>query len=245
MKIALSLLLIFICCMIVIYSGCTQTTSPTVTEPGVQFYTQIEHSSVTPGITGNSGANQILSHGIVADSLQIQRVRILVRDVKMHGDRDDDAYPGHDIRVGPFLLTVESDSVKFSSYAPLPTGRYDHLKLEVHQFSSQEVSQFINDSTYGDFVTGERYSMIVDGTVYENGNAHPFSYRTAITLNLNLQLDSALDISSTTSAKLVLMVDPDVLFRIGFIVADPRDPNNKALIDNNIRFCFHALRHFL
>ncbi len=229
--------------LLIAFSSCTNTTTAD-NQPGVELYTQMSSTTVRPSTTGKQDDQQISSFGLSADSLHIDRIRILVRDVKLHANNRQHDKSDCDLRVGPFLLDIQSGSAKLSAYNPVPTGSYDHVKFEVHQFSKSEVSTFINDTTYGEFVTGSRYSIIVDGKVFENGVEHEFHYKSALTLNLSMQFDSALVLSDKSSTKLVLLVDPDVLFRIGFIVADPRDPNNKSIIDNNIRACFRALRHF-
>ncbi len=236
---------VLLACTVPASMGCSSSTTPASDQGGVQMYAQMEKNTVTPSLITSPSDNRIASGGLVADSLHIDRIRILVHDVKLHAETDGILFPGHNVRVGPFLITVNSTGATLSASADLPDGKFDQLKLEVHRFSNSEVSAFINDDVYTDFVTGDRYSMIIDGHVYENGTEHVFRYTSAATLNVLMQFDSALTISPTTSAKLTLLIDPTVLFRSGFTVVDPRDPNNRVKIDNNIRFCFHALKRWL
>ena len=245
MKYSKVLLSIPVVCMALFYLGCSSSTSPTTDPNSVELYSQMESGSVTPMMIKKGDVNYPMSPGLLADSLHIDRIRILVRDVKLHGDKDDLGYPGHDVKVGPFLITIKAGSATLTAAAHIPDGAFDHMKMEIHRFSNSEVSAFINDTTYGDFVTGDRYSIIVDGHVFENGVDHPFRYNSEVTLNLTMKFDSLINISSKTSTKLMLLIDPSVLFRNAIFVSDPRDPNNRPLIENNIRLCFRALKRFL
>ena len=88
---------------------------------------------------------------------------------------------------------------------------------------------------YSDFVTGDRYTIIVDGTVYNNGVAQSFTYKSNVTLNYMLKLDSDYQFEKSSTNSLILFFSPRLVFRSGTSVLDPRDPTNNSDIEKELK----------
>lgn len=201
----------------------------------VQMQSGLTSSMVTPGAGKLAGGSE-------ADSLRITRVRILISRMKLHRDKEDTVSGDRDVKVGPFLLTIDASGAKVFTTAAVPAGTYDKVKFAFHRFSSSEIGTYLNDSAFGAFVTGERYSFLVDGQVYVNGAPVDFTYRSDATANLTLPLDVPAQLDAGGGATLLLQLDPRIAFKDGTLVLDPRDPRNQSKIDNNIVRAIKALK---
>ncbi|MFN8360234.1 MAG: hypothetical protein U0264_10000 [Candidatus Kapaibacterium sp.] len=224
------------------FLGCSESTTPADTAQ-VQIYTQLDGSSVTQSGIKNE-AERVLK-GVTADSLRISRVRILVSNLKLHLSKEDTSNLGHEVKAGPFLITIDSAGARLNATNSLPIGIYDRVKFEVHRFSSNEIATYLNDPVYSDFVTGDRYTIIVDGTVYNNGVAQSFTYKSNVTLNYMLKLDSDYQFEKSSTNSLILFFSPRLVFRSGTSVLDPRDPTNNSDIEKGIKTAFRVIKKLL
>ncbi|MBK9248923.1 MAG: hypothetical protein IPM69_12615 [Ignavibacteria bacterium] len=231
-----SAIIISVCCIAV---SCSESTSVSDTAQ-VQFYTQMDVNSVTTGSI-KPGNSSILK-GVTADSLKISRVRILVSNLKLHLSKEDSNTSGHNVKVGPFLITIDSSGTRLNETSTIPTGNYDRVKFEFHRFSSSEVSTYLNDAVFSDFVTGDRYTIIIDGTVYNGGVATPFTYKSDVTINLSLKFDNDIQFLQNATDGIVLLLRPRIIFKSGTSVLDPRDPGNESDIDNALKSAFHCIK---
>src|SRR6185312_10311509 len=93
--------------------------------------------------------------GIVADSIEITRVRYLLSAVKLHEEGNDTTHDG-EIKTGPFVLEFTPGFSRVFANITLPAGSYEEIKFEVHRFSSSIDQTYLNDPTFTDFVTNER-----------------------------------------------------------------------------------------
>lgn len=93
-----------------------------------------------------------------------------------------------------------------------------------------------------DFVTGDRYSVIIDGVAYKGGTTSPYSYRSNITANLQFKFQPAVDVASGRNVIIVLKIDPIAVFKKGGNILDPCDEANESEIDNAIKSAIKALK---
>ncbi|MFN6113256.1 MAG: hypothetical protein ACK47W_05900 [Bacteroidota bacterium] len=175
--------------------------------------------------------------GGIVDSVIVNRVRVLVRRLVLHPLGLRDSLDDRTIKSGPFILLADSTGVRVVASVNLPAGDYDKLKFEIHRFSSSEVPSYRNDTTFGDFVTDDRYSVIIDGYAVRQGTVRPFTYRSDGTSNVMLQSTKmVIPSSGMYTASLVFSVA--AAFRAGSNYLDPDDRTNESQIDNNIRSAF-------
>ncbi|HYM19909.1 MAG TPA: hypothetical protein VEW28_02780 [Candidatus Kapabacteria bacterium] len=206
-----------------------------------------------------------------ADSVLVTRARIVLKDLKLHrvgtadsadvddtahnrdhdmdrdkdkGDHESDADEGEgDIKVGPFVAEFDSSGEKVISEVTIPPGTYDRIKFEIHKLNENEDTALLNDPLFGDFVNGGHYTVIIDGYSFVGGKKYPFSYKSSLSANVEVAIDSGATFDSSKSYNLTLVFDPKIAFgRPGAKPFDPRDPDNHSAIDELIRRAIRALR---
>jgi hypothetical protein len=220
-------------------NSCSNTTTAPIDQATLSIETGFDgYPSVSSFNKGNAGIN-----GLTVDSIFIKKVRILIKEIKVTVDTEDrwfdDDYEGNDhkkFKTGPYLLTVEyGTNTVFTISTNLTPGLFDKIKLEFHRFSSSELSNYINDNTFKDFATGDRYSVIIEGTVYSGGIGENFTYNSNVTANLELKLEQLCKLEAKKHSRFRLLVTPSLLFKHDKYLLDPRDSKNENEIDDLIK----------
>jgi hypothetical protein len=237
--------IVFVLALGFIASSCRDNAvgTNTNTAPRVEMFAELNSPSVSI-IKPDDKSMTILSNGDVVDSLRITRVRILVSRMILHqhvadslSDDDD-----HDkvLKLGPFLITVDSAGQRLFATDTIPAGNYDKVKFEIHRFSSNEISLYLNDPLYTDFVSYDRHTVIIEGHGYKNGQVFDFDYRSNVTANLTIDFDGPFSMSAGTITTLMLQINPALTFKTSGQVLDPRDPRNHSAIEYAIRASIKA-----
>ncbi|MCX8050531.1 MAG: hypothetical protein N3B17_01365 [Chlorobi bacterium] len=221
-----------------LFHHCTDSTSsPT---PSVELYADMNTSTVRQAALLDKGT---AAQGITAvDSIKIERVRILVRRLKLHGSDSDSS--GKDLKTDPFIVTFTAQQQRVTS-ATIPTGTYRWMKLEFHRLSNDEADRLYNNPAFADFIPPERYSVIIEGKVYTRGSTVPdsFTYRSTVTANVALKLDPPAEVTANSVLGLVMRFDPAAVFTTNSgIVLHPLDPDSRSIIEGNIRAALKALK---
>lgn len=226
--------------LIATIAGCSD--SPTNNDQAtVTMQGEIESAAVTS--TAQKGS--VLAHGgNYADSLKITRVRILISELKLHRDKEDSIQGDRMVKTGPIMLQLDPSGAKAFASAPLPAGTYDKLKFEFHRFSSSEISLYLNDTVFADFVTNERSTVVIEGIVYVDGVATPFEFKSGVTANLEFKFDPSVTLNTGANTNLVVVVNAGKIFRESQStkIHDPRDPRNQSELDGAIHAAFHCLK---
>lgn len=229
-----------VCCILALV---VQSCSDDTTNPATQVEIFAEMSSKTAQVILPDKDNTIKqAFGDNADSIRISKVRILVKRLKLHRSAEDTVSGDKEVKAGPFLITIDSAGQRSISSSTIQDGSYDKVKFEIHRFSSSEISTYLNDPIFADFVTGDRYSTIIDCRVFKNGQSFPYSFRSEATSNLSLALDPPFTINNGTVGALLLQLQPSLTFKIGGELLDPRDPRNKKDIENGLKKAIRALK---
>lgn len=188
-------------------------------------------------ITSSVGGKGPAVAGDVVDSLMVTRVRVLVKRLILHPSASNDSTDDRSVKNGPFLLVADSNGSRVVAQAQLTPGSYDKLKFEMHRFSSSEIPSYQNDTIYRDFVTGSRYSVIIDGIVVRNGTRSAFQYESDITSNVEFSLPSFVVPQSGSTTLALVFAGAGAFLDKGQLL-DPRDPKNESEIDNKIKAAF-------
>lgn len=232
------LYLSFIISPLILLQHCSNSASTTV--PTVELFTELTTSTIRNAIQFVN-KNEVMGSSPV-DSLAIDRVRMVVRRLKLHTVEDDSA--GNDIKTDAFILTFIPQQSWVTS-ATIPIGTYRWMKLELHRLSNEEAEFYASNPEFADIIVPERYSVIIEGKVYPHGNVQPtaFTYRSTITAAVALKLDPPSDVASHSILQLVAQFDPSVVFRSsnGYIL-HPLDPDNRSTIENNIKSALKVLK---
>jgi hypothetical protein len=222
-------------------AGCSDSPTSNSDQATVSMRGELAQSSVGMTVRKDGGSATIASTGVTADSLRISRVRVLISELKLHPSKDDSASGDKTVKTGPMMITIDSAGTHVFASTAVPAGTYDKLKFEFHRFSSSEVGQYLNDTNFADFVTNERSTFVIEGTVYNNGEAWPFEYKSDVTANLELKFPENLNLTAGTTTVIAVVVDPIMIFKDGKVL-DPRDPANESKIDNAIKSAIKALK---
>ena len=184
-----------------------------------------------------------VAKGETVTSLIVRRVRVLVSRIVLHTGADTSAQDDKTVKSGPFIFEADSLGNRVITSVTVTPGSYDRVKFEVHRFSSSETAAFENDPVFQDFVTGDRYSVIIEGyVVRKNGVPERFTYKSNVTSNIELEYSPALIISDGAVTTSTLQFDAAAVFRDGTDILDPDDQRNESSIDNGIKRAFRANR---
>lgn len=221
-------------------SACSDSTDPGNTGT-VKMEARLSTTSVSAALLDEKVAHVL---GAEVDSIALSRVRILVTRLKMQEKGGDDSTGNgdRDIRVGPMVIDATADSISVFATEPIPAGTYDKIKFEFHRFNASQIAEYLNDAIFGPFVVDDRWTVIVDGTVYESGTMHPFTYRSDITANLSLKFPNQIQVQDGETVTVIVEIDPLEIFKQGNGVLDPRDGSNESKIDNAIKSAIKALK---
>lgn len=190
-----------------------------------------------------SGANFSVTLGDGSNSVILDRVAIVLRDIELELQNDDSCATHvagvddncEEIDVGPRLLELPLDgsvSQKFS-VSGVQAGVYDEIELEVHKPSTPEDSAFVRLNPQFDGV-----SIRVEGSF----NTVPFLYETDLSAEQEIGLANPLVIAdgAVTPTNLTLTVDVDTWFRdASRTLLDPATANkggvNESMVTGNIK----------
>lgn len=214
-----------------IIAGCS---SDITTAPSTNFAVTCRIDNAMTSSVGMKGAG---TAGEKADSVIVTRVRVLVERMILHPSNSNDTADDRSIKSGPFVLLADSTGMRIVAAVNLPPGSYNKLKYEVHRFSSSEVPSYQNDPQFADFVSSDRYSIIIDGHVVRSGVRSAFQYKSDITANVELPLTS-FTVPSTGSGSVKLVFSTAKAFLDNGQMLDPTDPKNESAIDNTLKAAF-------
>ena len=180
--------------------------------------------------------------GIVADSIEITRVRFLLSTVMLHVEGNDTTHDGV-IKTGPFVLEFTPGFSRVFANITLPAGSYEKIKFEIHKFSASIDQTYLNDSVFADFVTNDRSTIIIEGRVWSAKSSIPvdFVYKSAITANVEAVFPGLITLSGGSNATIAMLFSPMLAFKASSVL-DPRDPGNEPAIDNFLKSSIKALK---
>lgn len=236
--------------LMVIFAACSDSSGPGENGDGrITMQAKLTSNIVSAAMLDDKGASTLAEN---VDSITVSRVRILVTEIKLH-DNDDDDNDDNDstsidddddrvVKTGPLVIDATADTVKVFLTEPIPSGTYDKIKFEFHRFNGSEVGQYTGDPVFGDFVDGDRWSVIIEGMSYDGGTATPFVYHSDITANLSLKFPDQIVLEEDETETVIVEIDPIAVFKSGNKVLDPRDGSNESKIDNAIRSAIKALK---
>lgn len=175
------------------------------------------------------------------DSIEVTRARFLLREIEFESVLGDSL----EFEAGPLVVELSLDgSVTTVAVADVPLGSYDEIEFDVHRVDSSDLADqnLVNEPAFQDFMQDERYSIIIDGTVFGPQGAVPFQFRSRVDeeqeyiLNPPLVLNTEGQVTNVTliisSANWFLATDGSLL--------DPTDPNSEDQISDNLKTSIEA-----
>ncbi|MGB5287207.1 MAG: hypothetical protein WBN42_01865 [Ignavibacteriaceae bacterium] len=182
-------------------------------------------AKITLSFTGGTIINKIQD-----DTLQLDTVKILIRDIKIKNQSTNDTMK---VKVGPFVVYIDLAGVTTDfAVGNIPPGNYDRIKFKVHKIEGSETPP---DPEFKEGTDESlRYSVIVKGII----NSIPFVYKSRKSAHQDLKLETPIIVEENGVANLTIIVDPFSWFTDGANLLDPTDPANENSIDNNIKDSF-------
>jgi len=191
------------------------------------FYTGCDSTETTGGTVSVSFAPSSTTPKISAGTIQLDTVKILLRDIKIKNQSGNDET---NIKVGPFVVYLNiNDMTTDFAVGNVPPRSYDRIRFRVHTLEDSETPPD------PEFKEGNlRYSVIVKGLY----NSVPFVYKSKKSAHQDLKLETPIVVTDNSTANLTITVDPPDWFYKDNVLMDPNDPANESDINNNIERSF-------
>jgi len=205
----------------VLLPGCSSTTDVSVGIP-VTFSARIASQA---GFGKNA---------VAPDSISLSRVRVVIRHVRFMSSSDSS-----DLRSAPSVIDLgTSTDLRDIFVSSLPPGNYSGVRIKVHRIENSDLAGMSSPemAVFADFLAGDRYSVIVEGTVYEGGTVRPFVYRSRIDEVQERQFAEPMVVSASGPVTVTMLLGTDSWFRSSTgALLDPADPANEGPVDDNIK----------
>jgi hypothetical protein len=222
-------------------TACSDSTSPEGTGT-VTMGAQVSNSTVVSSMK-RSGGDAVQGQPTI-DSITVDRVRILLSRLKFKR-ASEDTTQGRDVKTGPAVVTFEADTVVVVFKDAVPVGTYDRVKLEKHRFSSNEVEKYKNDPVFGDFAYPDKLTLIIDGSVWSDGEEKPFTFTDDATENMWIDFVPNLEVTEGQATAVDIYFDGKLAFLGDGTLLDPFDLNGRKDISKNLKKAFKILKRSL
>jgi len=170
------------------------------------------------------------------DSVTVDRARFLIRNVRLKSVIGDSI----EFISDPMVIDLDlTSSEKVTAVRDVPAGTYNRLEFRIHRLDDdnpQDKAYFLHPDFF-DFVQDNRYSMIIEGQVYESGSGSPYIFKSRANEKQERFLNPAISIDEMSGNIAVVLA---VYASEWFIdengdVLDPRDGSNESEISDNLR----------
>lgn len=212
-------------------AGCEKSTEPT----GTGQISMTSKYSSAPAPAASIRPDFAATGESAIDSIRITRARFVLRDIKFKTQADSSNF-----RALPMILELNlNGAVQEVSVASVPFGTYRRIEFDVHRVDTASVNGVpaAERPLYADFLAGDRYSIIIEGTIYTAGQApRNFIYRSRVNAKQKIDLLPELVVSDgQTSVNVTMLISSNGWFKSGNTLLDPTDSRNESEIDNNLR----------
>ncbi len=232
------LIVLLIATFVMIIAGCSESTSP-AKDPELKIVGEMNNPTVKL-LSSIKKHDDISSETI--DSIRIVKIRILVSEMKVFVENESTS-AGKVMKSEPFVYDITGSGNEVQLAEGIVTiGKYDRIKFEFHRFSEYEANQYQTEPDFIDFATADRYSILIEGITYSNGDPSIFTFRSKATSNLFLNLDPPINISGGSNTKISIQCDPNDIFIKWNSILDPNDPANAKDIENSLINTIKAMK---
>lgn len=198
-----------------------------------------QYVTSTPG--KQSTASNITSS--MVDAISITRARFLIRNVKLRSVPEDSI----EFVTDPYIIDLDlSGQQNTIEIKEVPAHTYDRIDFRIHRLDDDDPRDlaFFQHPDFQDFITDNRYSMIIEGTIQEGTNpSEPFVFKSRDNEKQRHFFNPVLVVDESTD-------QISVVFEINgmnwFIsnngsVLDPREESNADEISNNLEESIHLV----
>ena len=216
---------------LLVVAGCDKSTSPSTTG-SLSFSTRYSSAQApAPSMLAMSK----LSGTAAVDSVRITRARLVLKDIKFKSAVDSMNY-----KSGPMVIELSlTSATQTLAVQGVPFADYSRIEFDVHRTQPSEISGMsaADQAAFTDFLAGQVYSIIIEGTVYRTGQSDTsFVYRSKVDAQQKYDLVPALSITENNNqANVTLLLSSGSWFTGPAGLVDPTDPNNEGVIDENLK----------
>ncbi|MGA2298392.1 MAG: hypothetical protein ABSG15_12675 [FCB group bacterium] len=213
----------------------------------VGLYARIENSTVS---SANLKSNS--NHTLTApyDSLHVDSIKILANHLQFHIDNKYDELYTLDTFIfkfgysSPFIINFNNFTNLFDDPnnigGLLLIGILDNVYFEHYRISTDEINLYKNDTKLSDFTTLDRYTTIIEGTIFKGNDTTHFIYRSTANANIKINIQTDYPISDRINLEPYehyygfFTINAKGIFINNGILLDPLDENNRAFIDSKL-----------
>ncbi len=176
-------------------------------------------------------------NSVQVDAITITRARFLIRNVKLRSVPEDSLEFVSD----PYIIDLNLDGQPSTiTVSDVPANTYDRIDFRIHRLDDDDPRDlaFFQHPDFSDFVTDERYSMIIEGTVQEGTNpAEAFVFRSRDNEKQRHFFDPLLVVNESTGRVTVVFEIKGTDWFVGEngALLDPRDESNENEISDNLQ----------
>ena len=217
---------LFVTALLVVFYGCKDSSTGPVASGQLSLSTRYSTASLAK-VSATSSA---------VDSIKITRARFVLKKIEFETTSDSAEF-----KSSPLVIDLNlTGSVQMIGVANLPFGTYREVEFKVHRIDSSNISSLssVEKASFADFLAGEQYSIIIEGSVYKNGGAGlPFVVRSKVDAEQEYDLNPPLVVSEANpTANVTIVVSSSGWFRdSGGVLLDPTDGRNESLIGENLK----------
>ncbi|MCK9408399.1 MAG: hypothetical protein WCX28_00025 [Bacteriovoracaceae bacterium] len=206
--------------------GCDSTTESKSTNGSLSM--SAKYTTATLVKIGGINAN---------DTIVITRARFILRDIKFKSPKGDSS----NFRTNPIILELNlSGAVQNVGSITVPFGSYNKIEYDVKKVEQSEISSLTEAerSQFTEFLSGERYSIIING-IFTAAGAPPdtFMYRSKVDAKQTVEFSPALEVtevSPSINASVVISSAQWFKNKAGALV-NPKVTENEGVIDENLK----------
>lgn len=185
------------------------------------------------GITIPSGATELTvsmkSDDAITDAITITEAKALITNVQYKRETGAHSQLHH---TGPFIINFAlggSLTELFTGY--IVRDKYINAQFQLHQ---PEENENVSDPDFKEGTgANQRFSFIIKGTY----NGTSFVYKTEKSMSLIVNMNAVSNIN-LKKQNLTIAFNENLWFKNGTAELNPNDPNNAAIIDENIKNSF-------
>lgn len=229
--VALTVSIFFICALFPV--GCSNSTDVSSTDGQLSMTAKYTAASVSAAKMSSSVA---ATAGQAVDSIQVSKARFVLRDIKFKTQSDSSNF-----KSTPFVLELNlAGQMQEISSLTVPFNTYRRIEFDVHRIEQSEANKLpaAEQVQFQDFLAGERYSIIINGTAYLSSQPpKAFIFRSKIDAKQKIDLLPELVVNGADpSANVTMLVSSAGWFKSpSGALLDPTDVENESMISENLK----------
>lgn len=216
--------LVVISFTVFLIASCSNSTEPTTTG-SLSFSTKY-----------NVAALAKISDLLAADSIKITKATYILREIKFKTQKDSTEGL---FKTTPLVLELNlNGNVQDVGVLSVPFGTYTRLEFDIHRAEASDTTSMSSDQRVKirPFFVGDKYSVIIEGKVYEGTTQRTFVYKSKINAKQKIDLVQPLVVSYADPAvNATMLISSNGWFKENNTLLDPADTKNETKINDNIR----------